>query len=611
MSASTAEPHLAIAAERDLLPGAGGEFWTRRAPQSVAQGYRELEDLAGWRAWRKHLARRRKPLQPAALFPGRESALLWAMPAESNLAATAELIERLTSRRGGKAETQTRLTAEVDNWLWSCETPGRSGQWALESVAWAHALPGLAEHLKAAHWWRLLDRLIALVQLGDRSDLLGDPLVNQLVAGELPLTLAYQLPELDACRQLRLAASATLARGVTEILDGEGLPQASYLGIWRPLVACWTRSRAIGGKATWDPECETQYRLLIQEFIRLSRGDGSQIFVHDESGKWTPKLCKLALKLVDKSALDRLAARVLPSVKSTDGAGQPSRRSAVHSDVEPGVHSEWAEIAVLHPHWRRGGPKLSVAYDDRRTRLELELRGELIFSGSWDLEVRLGGEPAELTTAWEANCWLSDKDIDYLEIEARLAGGAKVQRQILIAREERCLFFGDAVLGVQCGEIEYSARLPIAPTIRIEPAAETREVSLAGKKAAVSVLPLALSEWRSDPRRGELSPENGGLRLRQSVHGQHLYAPLLLDFDRKRSAVGLTWRQLTIAEQRRVQPADVAVGYRAQTGKAQWLAYRSLAAVANRTVLGQNLSTEFMFGKFHRTGEVDRLIEIE
>ncbi len=55
----------------------------------------------------------------------------------------------------------------------------------------------------------------------------------------------------------------------------------------------------------------------------------------------------------------------------------------------------------------------------------------------------------------------------------------------------------------------------------------------------------------------------------------------------------------------------MAVGYRAQSGAAHWLLYRSLAPNGIRTVLGQNLSTEFLFGRFRRTGDVKRLIEIE
>jgi hypothetical protein len=275
------------------------------------------------------------------------------------------------------------------------------------------------------------------------------------------------------------------------------------------------------------------------------------------------------------------------------------------------VHSEWAEIAVLQPHWRRGGPKLTIAYANRRTRVELEIGRELISSGDWELEVQFDGEPTEFASNWEEVCWLSDKDVDYVEIEAKLTRGLKVQRQILLTRKERCLFMADAVLSERSGTIQYRGRWPLAAAVAVEPAVETREVWLAGRKARLAVLPLALSEWRSERRFGDLVSATGGLALSQMAEARRLYAPLFVDLDPDRSALGVTWRHLTVGEARQVQPAEVAVGYRGQTGNSQWLVYRSLADVAGRTVLGQNLSTEFLFGRFRPSGDVNRLIEIE
>ena len=102
-----------------------------------------------------------------------------------------------------------------------------------------------------------------------------------------------------------------------------------------------------------------------------------------------------------------------------------------------------------------------------------------------------------------------------------------------------------------------------------------------------------------------------GLELKFSVKGNALFAPLFFDLDPRRFARRLTWRQLTVAESLEIQPADVAVGYRVQLGKEQWLIYRSLAQTANRTLLGHNLSTEMLVARFDPTGEVEALVEIE
>ncbi len=371
----------------------------------------------------------------------------------------------------------------------------------------------------AGAWWRLLERLIALVHEGGRTDVLTEPLVNQILAGELPLTLAYQFPELTLCQSLQPSARTVLARGMTEILDGEGLPQGIYFSILRPLLACWTRCRAIGGKATWDRESEKQFRLLALEAIRLSRSDGTQVLCQGEAATRTPRLFELALQLIDRKPLAKTAARMLPSL-NTRAASRGRIKAA------PAVNSEWAEVAVLQPAWRRGGPKLSLVYTERRVQIELEYRAELIWSGSWDLELALDGAPAEIVSNWEEVCWVSDDDVDYLEIEARLAGGLTVQRQVLLARQDRCLLLADAIVGPRRARIEYRSSLPLAAAVEAEPAAETREVWLAGRRARLAALPLALPEWRTDPRRGELTQLDGKLSLHQSADAQRLYAAL-------------------------------------------------------------------------------------
>ncbi len=547
---STTESNLEIASPDQWLAVADGGMWTRQAPRSLTRRYRTIDEPAGWQAWGKHLARRRKPVGLGELLPGRRWPLAWVLPAEPVGSATADLIERLGDlEHGSRSAAEADWAAEVENWIWSCEAAVRSVPWALETLAWTRALPHLAQGpLEARLWWRLLGTLIALASQGDRIDVLNQPLENQLLAGELALTLAYLFPELEACRQLRAPARAALARGLAELLDGEGLPQGALLPIMRPLWACWIRCRAIGGKATWDRESEKQFRRLALEAVRLSRTDGTQVLSAGEAGAAEPKLFELARRLVDSKSLDRASARMLPAKR---------RRGAADGNIKPSpaVNSEWSEIAVLQPAWRTGGPKLSLVYAERQVQIELEYCRELIFSGSWELEVRLDGAPLEITANWEEVCWMSDKDVDYVEIQARLSAGVVVQRQIMLARQDRCLLLADAVVGSQPGRLEYRSALPLNAKIKLEPAAESREVWLAGRRARLVALPLALPEWRIDPRHGDYAPDDGKLCLRQAVDARSLYAPTLLDLDARRRP----GRHLAPVDGRRVA-ADSAVG---------------------------------------------------
>ena len=58
-------------------------------------------------------------------------------------------------------------------------------------------------------------------------------------------------------------------------------------------------------------------------------------------------------------------------------------------------------------------------------------------------------------------------------------------------------------------------------------------------------------------------------------------------------------------------PAPGIPRARVAAGKHQWLIYRALASVKNRTLLGHNLSTETLVARLDRNGEVDSLLEVE
>jgi hypothetical protein len=182
-----------------------------------------------------------------------------------------------------------------------------------------------------------------------------------------------------------------------------------------------------------------------------------------------------------------------------------------------------------------------------------------------------------------------------------------------LTRDDRVLFLTDIVFAPhdQPRQLRHSMRLPLASDVECRPEAETRDVVLVSGKRPAAVLPLGLREWRSDPRGGSLVAEGQSLILTQEAFGRVLYCPLLLDLKPRRSRQDRTWRQLTVAESLEVVPSDVAVGYRAQSGRDQWLFYRSLGQPGNRTLLGQNISGEFAAGRLLSSGKLKQWVEIE
>jgi len=570
-------------AKKQLLIHGNGPIWQKSAPQAVRRAYGSGD---GWDAWKSHLAGRKRPTPPSELLSERTWPLGWAMA------------EDVAPRK---------LTSEKAVLGWLAETTDRHSRlgYALQAISLATNLPALVAMLSEDAWWAALGHLLDVVGQSATVCPESEPLIQQLLAGELPLVLAYQFPEITPCGKLAPAARRVLSAGLDELLDGEGVPEAEYLPLLRPLLACWTRCRAIGGKmrdGCWTADAQYDYEWLVRTALRTTRSDGSHVLSSGPTGVWCDALFEAALEFGGDDDDEDIAERILP------------RRKRPDEDFElpsAAVHSEWASVAVLQPFWDRLGPRLTVLYPHDTLQLELECGGEIIFSGSWELDVRIDGRQARPSDEWEEVCWLCDEDVDYLELELDLDEGLRVQRQILLAREDGFMMLADAVLGKRAAKIEYRGSLPLCSGVSFRGGEESFEGFISGKKRLARVLPLALPEWRAEQSPGDTCQISTGLQLQQAVRGSCLYAPLLFDLERRRHSRPFTWRRLTVAQSLEVQPHDVAVGYRVAIGSEQWLIYRSLAEPANRTLLGHNLSSEMLVARFEKTGEVEPLLEIE
>jgi hypothetical protein len=585
------------------LAGPGG-LWTDEAPRSIRQSYRTAPDERRWAAWRKYLDKRKNASVPELLAED-DSSLLWAAASQADAGSIRRLIELLTGAAGKKRDlAATEETAGA--WLDSMATAPRNAAFAIDCLAWTAAMPGLAERLSETRWWTLLKRLMAVA--AEPVSPANDPLAGQLLAGEMALTLACTFPELGDARALAVSGRAALDAGFNELLDGEGLPHRQMLPVLGPLLACWTRCRMLGPAVTdgcWSDASEAQYAGLVQYALRLCRAEGTPIFAAPSTPRWKRALIKTAVRLAgDRQThrINRLLNRKLAR------APKPGRRN----DLDASFQGEWAGIAVLRSDWGPSATQMTVAFNTAQLNTELTSAGKRLWSGLWDLEVRWNNQACEPLDDWEQVCWEVNDDVAYLELELQLSSDVTVQRHIVLARKEQFLFLADAVLGIQHGSIAYRSTLPLAGLSTFQGEAEAREGALlVSERPRARVLPLALPEWRNSSARGNFQAGEAGVELALSAEGECLFAPLFFDLSRKRIGKQLTWRQLTVGKTREIVPSDVAVGYRVQVGKSQWLVYRSLAPAAIRTVLGQNLMHEFLVGRFHADGHVETLLEIE
>lgn len=294
----------------------------------------------------------------------------------------------------------------------------------------------------------------------------------------------------------------------------------------------------------------------------------------------------------------------------------------------PGYYNETAKVALLRR--RRVAPhdEFVVDFSGPDAVVQLRAAGDDLIRGSWTWQAIAGGKAITPAGPWKEVCWHTDLDGDYLEIEQDLVGGWSIQRQIFLARHDRFLFLADALLSPQpdstvgnalrdvpadaLNELRFTTALPLSSAVSFQPMIESREGRLSfGRATKATVLPLSLPEWHAEFCHGRLATSDGKLNLELAAAGQRLYAPLFIDLDPARHKQPFTWRRLTVAENLRVVGRDEAVGYRVQIGHQQWLIYRSLAPIGNRTVLGQNTVADFFLHRFRPDGTTQPLVIVE
>jgi hypothetical protein len=409
---------------------------------------------------------------------------------------------------------------------------------------------------------------------------------------------------------LRREATNRLSEALVELLNGEGLPHASNLRLLRPLLACWTRCRALGRrgkKLRWPKKVQRQYEWLVRQSLRWTAPDGTSLMMFDAESKWPGSLVGAALRFGGNRQDAAAAHRLLGKKAVPKGEFDFGHKSPRGAD-----NCEWSCLAVMRSGWSPADAAVAVDFSSIPMKLDVWADGRRLYGGLWEFEAQIDGKSVRPTAPWQETCWFKDKDVDYLEFTLPLEEGARLERQILLAHRDRFLLLVDHLQNSQATELELSWQLPLGSGLLFCGEGETRDALLMDGKPRARAMPLALPEWRVDPRFGELSFSGGGMRLAQRTQARSMACPVFVDLRPKRAALPSTWRQLTVAEALQIKPADVAVSYRIQAGDDQWVYYRSQAARGNRTFLGQNCSSECLLARFKAPeGEIAQLLEVE
>jgi hypothetical protein len=324
------------------------------------------------------------------------------------------------------------------------------------------------------------------------------------------------------------------------------------------------------------------------------------------SGAWPDDMLQAALRTGGSKADAAIATTLL------DRSGRRRKIGELKKLPKASYHSEWSSLAVMRAGWSPDDAALAVDYSEPAMKLELWSRRRRILGGPCLAESKSNGKTLHPTGSWEQLCWFHDRDVDYLELSLPLSEGVRLERQILLARRDLFVLLIDHLQAPRAAALEHAWQSPLGEGLLFCGEGETRDALLVDGRPVARIMPLALPEWRIDPRGGELSTIGDAVRLSQQAEARSLACPLFIDLSPERSAQAATWRQLTVAESLQILPHDVAVSYRIQAGTQQWVYYRSQAARGNRTFLGQNTSSECVVARFKApSGDTRPLLEIE
>ena len=163
-------------------------IWHKSAPGAVREAFEAGRQRAGWKAWRRHLRRRKRPVKPD-LWHGHPRLCPMIRTAGRRLHLTSNGTPPVARRNGRRSIGAGVCPVGLGLVPLFAEVGGRA------------AGPHVVEAVGPSASGRCRGRRGGAGGLSDDAIL-----IDQLLAGELALTLAYLFPELAVCRSLLPAA---------------------------------------------------------------------------------------------------------------------------------------------------------------------------------------------------------------------------------------------------------------------------------------------------------------------------------------------------------------------------------------------------------------------
>jgi hypothetical protein len=259
---------------------------------------------------------------------------------------------------------------------------------------------------------------------------------------------------------------------------------------------------------------------------------------------------------------------------------------------------------------RIAGSELLIALDQARPadsgRLELDALGRTWLNGlsttTTDSSPGFDAEPA----CWSS--WTSGPAGSLAEYHIA-CGPASVQRSLAWVRARRFLILGDDWGAEPRNRASAATCLRLAPGVTAVPAEDGVGVRLLGPEGTGPGPRLIVPGESTSPGARRRGPSD----LVIASDDRPGWQPIFLILDPRLAARTPLVRPLTITEDRRILPNDVASAYRiAWPGQTESLVvYRGRAAAGKRSFLGHQTEARFLVGAFSRKGDLTPIIQLD
>lgn len=278
---------------------------------------------------------------------------------------------------------------------------------------------------------------------------------------------------------------------------------------------------------------------------------------------------------------------------------------------EPGVQSDEARVSVLRQHWSPASAVLAVDHRSAEIVTELRVLDELVWTGPWRTEIRIGDRLLTPKGAWEATCWFQDSDGEYLELRQRGPQGVVLERQIFLARERPILWLSDTLRTESPAPLSLEWSFPVPSEVSLSGAVATSAQTLKGYPLVPRLLPIGQPANPLLPATGRVTVNAKGLTVSDAREGGRLFLPVVLTWAPRSLPLQQEWRRLTITNDRRVVPVDEAVAYRIPVGDCQMVFFRALREPIRYAFLGHQTYSECEIGHIDREGKFHEWLTVE